>query len=48
VLEATSGRVYGRDGAASILGLKPSTLQHRMKKLGIRRESGWRRLDAEA
>jgi transcriptional regulator with GAF, ATPase, and Fis domain len=37
VLAATGGRVYGRGGAAEILGLKPSTLQSRMKKLGLRR-----------
>lgn len=33
----TGGRVYGPGGAAAVLGLKPSTLQSRMKKLGIRR-----------
>ncbi len=37
VLRRTRGRVYGRDGAAAILGLPPSTLQSRMKKLGIER-----------
>ena len=37
VLRATNGRIYGPDGAARILGLKPSTLQNRMKKLGVRR-----------
>ena len=35
VLAATNGRIYGPRGAARILGLKPSTLQSRMKKLGI-------------
>ncbi len=35
VLAATGGRVYGEKGAAKILGLKPSTLQSRMKRLGI-------------
>jgi transcriptional regulator with GAF, ATPase, and Fis domain len=45
VLDATGGRVYGPDGAARILGLKPSTLQHRMKKLGIRRSSGFQPAD---
>jgi transcriptional regulator with GAF, ATPase, and Fis domain len=48
VLEATGGRVYGPDGAAHILGLKPSTLQHRMKKLGIRRSTGLRPEPAES
>lgn len=36
-LRETRGRLYGQDGAASRLGLKPSTLQARMKKLGIDR-----------
>jgi transcriptional regulator with GAF, ATPase, and Fis domain len=34
-LEATRGRVYGRGGAAELLGLKPTTLASRLKKLGI-------------
>jgi transcriptional regulator with GAF, ATPase, and Fis domain len=37
VLEHTQGRVYGAGGAAELLGIKPTTLQHRMKKLGVRR-----------
>ena len=37
VLARTQGRVYGPGGAAALLGLKPSTLQSRMKKLGITR-----------
>lgn len=37
VLRETRGRVYGDRGAAVRLGLKPSTLQARMKKLGIDR-----------
>jgi PAS domain S-box-containing protein len=35
VLRHTGGVLYGTKGAAKILGLKPSTLQSRMKKLGI-------------
>ena len=35
VLESTGWRVSGPKGAANILGLNPSTLQSRMKKLGI-------------
>lgn len=35
-LEASKGRIYGPKGAAARLGLKPSTLQSRMKKLGMR------------
>jgi transcriptional regulator with GAF, ATPase, and Fis domain len=38
VLALTSGHIYGKSGAAELLGLKPSTLQSRMKKLGIRRK----------
>jgi formate hydrogenlyase transcriptional activator len=37
VLQMTRWRVRGRGGAAEILGLKPTTLEARMKKLGIRR-----------
>ncbi|MDD5204930.1 MAG: sigma 54-interacting transcriptional regulator, partial [Desulfobacterales bacterium] len=35
VLSITGGRVRGENGAAAILGLKPTTLDSRMKKLGI-------------
>ncbi len=37
VLESTGWRVRGRQGAAELLHLKPSTLESKMKKLGIRR-----------
>jgi formate hydrogenlyase transcriptional activator len=37
VLEQTGWRVAGKNGAAKILGLKPTTLEARMKKLGINR-----------
>ena len=36
-LEATGWRIAGQDGAAQLLGLKPSTLTSRMKALGIER-----------
>ncbi|WP_394831331.1 sigma 54-interacting transcriptional regulator [Pendulispora rubella] len=39
VLEATGGRLYGQGGAAEILGIPPSTLQSRMKRLGMPRAS---------
>ena len=39
VLEQTSWRVSGDKGAAKILGLNPTTLEARMKKLGISRPS---------
>jgi transcriptional regulator with GAF, ATPase, and Fis domain len=38
VLERTGWRVRGRSGAAAILGLKPTTLEARIKKLGIRQD----------
>jgi formate hydrogenlyase transcriptional activator len=37
VLSETRWRIEGRDGAAAILGLHPSTLRARMHKLGIAR-----------
>ena len=37
-LEITGGRVSGDQGAALLLGMKPTTLQARMKKLGIERK----------
>jgi hypothetical protein len=36
-LSVTRGRIYGESGAAKLLGLKPSTLQSKMRKLGIER-----------
>ncbi|TWU04790.1 sigma-54-dependent Fis family transcriptional regulator [Stieleria varia] len=35
-LEATGGKVYGKGGAAEVLGLKPTTLLSRIRALGIR------------
>lgn len=40
VLLSNGWRVSGKRGAANILGLKPTTLEARMKKLGIKRP-GW-------
>jgi formate hydrogenlyase transcriptional activator len=37
VLQSTHWRIRGQWGAAEVLGLKPTTLEARMKKLGIRR-----------
>ena len=36
-LKRTGGKVYGPGGAAELLGLKPTTLQSRMRKLGVDR-----------
>jgi transcriptional regulator with GAF, ATPase, and Fis domain len=35
VLARTGGKVNGPHGAAALLGVNPSTLRNRMKKLGI-------------
>ena len=39
-LERTDGRLYGPGGAAELLDMKPTTLQSRMRKLGIDRRRG--------
>ena len=39
-LEQTGWRIEGAGGAAELLGLRPSTLRSRIKKLGIRRPVG--------
>lgn len=36
ILQKTGGRIRGKGGAADLLGLKPSTLYSRMKRLNIR------------
>ena len=38
VLQKTGWRVSGKNGAAAILGLKPTTLESKMARLGIKRE----------
>lgn len=35
VLKMTEGKVDGDKGAAKLLGINPSTLRHRMRRLGI-------------
>jgi len=47
-LAACDGRIYGASGAAARLGLKPSTLQSKMKRLGIERETPAARRRGEA
>lgn len=42
VLEDTGWRIRGMQGAAEILGIKPTTLEARMAKLGIKREAKYR------
>jgi formate hydrogenlyase transcriptional activator len=41
-LRRARGRVSGPSGAAALLGLRPTTLHAKMKKLGISREDAWR------
>lgn len=41
-LRNAEGRVSGPDGAAALLGLKPTTLHAKMKKLGVRRRDALR------
>jgi transcriptional regulator with GAF, ATPase, and Fis domain len=38
VLQKTGWRIEGKNGAAILLGLNPSTLRARMRKYGIRRQ----------
>jgi transcriptional regulator with GAF, ATPase, and Fis domain len=40
VLRHTNGVITGPRGAATVLGLNPSTLRSRIKKLGISRSPG--------
>lgn len=34
-LQRAGGRIYGDDGAATLVGIKPTTLQSRLKRLGL-------------
>jgi transcriptional regulator with GAF, ATPase, and Fis domain len=34
-IDRCRGKIYGSDGAAALLGMKPTTLASRLKKLGI-------------
>jgi formate hydrogenlyase transcriptional activator len=38
-LAQCGGKIYGRDGAAAVLGLKPTTLYGKMRKHGIRKQT---------
>lgn len=38
-LERAGGKIYGEDGAAHLVGMKPSTLQSRLQKRGLSRAS---------
>ena len=41
VLESTGWRIRGTAGAADLLGLKPTTLETRMAKLGLSRRKAF-------
>jgi len=38
-LKQTGGKIFGADGAADLLGMKPTTLASRIKTLGIKRKT---------
>jgi transcriptional regulator with GAF, ATPase, and Fis domain len=38
-LAKTGGRIYGKGGAAELLGLRPTTLSSRISALGIKRKA---------
>lgn len=39
-VEQAAGRIYGPDGAAALLGIKPTTLAARLKTLGLKSPAG--------
>ena len=43
-LRRTGWQVYGDEGAAKLLGIKPTTLASRMKKLGIKKPESHARI----
>ena len=47
VLEMTGWRVRGKNGAAEMLGVKPTTLESRMAKLGIHRRAQVTRIEID-
>ncbi|MGH0036562.1 MAG: sigma-54-dependent Fis family transcriptional regulator [Myxococcota bacterium] len=38
-LDRAGGKIYGADGAAALLGMKPTTLASRIERLGLKRSS---------
>ena len=45
VISAAKGKIKGREGAAELLGINPSTLYSRMRKLGVKYNPSSRRND---
>src|SRR5207244_3674951 len=39
-LAKTHGKIYGRDGAAALLGLKPTTLSSKVHRMGLKKLVG--------
>jgi transcriptional regulator with GAF, ATPase, and Fis domain len=39
-LELSRWKIYGTDGAAAVLKIKPTTLVSKMKRLGVRKDGG--------
>ena len=39
-IEQCKGKIYGPDGAAAILGMKPTTLSSRIKKMNLQSSQG--------
>ena len=48
VLEETGGKIHGKGGAAELLSVNPSTLRHRIKKLGITSRKTFKCRDKDA
>jgi len=44
-LERSRWKIYGADGAAALLNIKPTTLVSKMKRLGVRRKNGSLKVD---
>jgi transcriptional regulator with GAF, ATPase, and Fis domain len=47
VLQKASGKIKGVDGAAELLGVKPTTLSSRIEKFGLKRPAGRNAQDCE-
>jgi len=48
VVETTNGLIDGEGGAAEVLGMPPSTLRSRMKKLGLKTQNKYKTISTES
>jgi len=48
VVETTNGLIDGQGGAAEVLGMPPSTLRSRMKKLGLKTQNKYKTISTES